>query len=149
MSAVVSLIVFLSLLLLVGLAVVFAVRKREEIERGDAVIKNIYVYLVLFATLMMTIGGTVSAFMAVADMVAPTPYYQTFEEFKLNNRDVKSALENETPAPVLSEDEMRDKYNAIVAGRGTDRWRERRIRSSRAWGGLLSRCRYLSTFKDV
>ena len=90
MSAVVSLIVFLSLLLLVGLAVVFAVRKREEIEReGDAVIKNIYVYLVLFATLMMTIGGTVSAFMAVADMVAPTPYYQTFEEFKLNNRDVK------------------------------------------------------------
>jgi flagellar basal body-associated protein FliL len=117
MSAVVSLIVFLSLLLLVGLAVVFAVRKREEIEReGDAVIKNIYVYLVLFATLMMTIGGTVSAFMAVADMVAPTPYYQTFEEFKLNNRDVKSALENETPAPVLSEDEMRDKYNAIVAG---------------------------------
>jgi hypothetical protein len=41
-----------------------------------------YIYLVLFATLMMIIGGSVGAFMAVADIVSPVPYYQTFEEFK-------------------------------------------------------------------
>jgi hypothetical protein len=46
------------------------------------VIKNAYVYLVLFATLMMIIGGSVSAFMAIADIVAPAPYYQSFEDFK-------------------------------------------------------------------
>ena len=62
MSAVVIIIVVLSLLL-VGLAFVLAVKNREEIEReGEAVIKNIYIYLVLFATLMMTIGGTVSVY---------------------------------------------------------------------------------------
>ncbi|NLW44268.1 MAG: hypothetical protein GXY92_03665 [Syntrophomonadaceae bacterium] len=116
MSAVVIIIVVLSLLL-VGLAFVLAVKNREEIEReGEAVIKNIYIYLVLFATLMMTIGGTVSAFMAVADIVAPTPYYQTFEEFKLSQREMKLAGENETSAPVLSEEEWRDKYNAMVEG---------------------------------
>lgn len=80
-------------------------------------IKNVYVYLVLFATLMMTIGGTVAAFMAIADVVAPTPYYQTFEEFKINDREMKPRLENETPTtPALSEEELKDKYETIVAG---------------------------------
>mgnify|MGYP000844850653 FL=1 len=54
--------------------------------------------------------------MAVADIVAPTPYYQTFEEFKLSQREMKLAGENETSAPVLSEEEWRDKYNAMVEG---------------------------------
>ncbi len=132
MSAVV-LMVFLSFLLLTGLAVVLAVKKREEIEREEGdVIKNIYVYLVLFATLMMTIGGTVSAFMAVADIVAPTPYYQTFEEFKLNHRELRPGVDNETPAPELSEDELRDRYNAIVVGernRQVDRAKNSLIKS--------------------
>lgn len=132
MSAVV-LMVFLSFLLLTGLAVVLAVKKREEIEREEGdVIKNIYVYLVLFATLMMTIGGTVSAFMAVADIVAPTPYYQTFEEFKLSQQELKPRIDNETPAPALSEDELKDRYNAMVEGernRQVDRAKNSLIKS--------------------
>ena len=50
-------------------------------EGGENVIKSVYIYLVLFATLMMTIGGSIGAFMALADFIAPTPYYQTFEEY--------------------------------------------------------------------
>ena len=110
--------ILLVLLLFIGLAVFVGVRNREEIQKeGDDVIKNIYVYLVLFATLMMTIGGTVSAFMAIADVVAPAPYYQTFEEFKINDREMKPGLENETPTrPALSEKELKDRYETIVAG---------------------------------
>ncbi|MGE5545208.1 MAG: hypothetical protein ACM3UW_09580 [Bacillota bacterium] len=108
----------LVLILFIALAIFLGVRNREEIKReGDDVIKNIYVYLVLFATLMMTIGGTVSAFMAIADIVAPAPYYQTFEEFKLNIREVKPGVDTETPAtPALTEDELKAKYEAMVTG---------------------------------
>ncbi len=49
---------------------------------GEEMIKTLYVYLVLFATLMMSIGGSVSAFMAVADLVAPQPYYESYEDYK-------------------------------------------------------------------
>ncbi|MDI6908099.1 MAG: hypothetical protein QMC81_11525 [Thermoanaerobacterales bacterium] len=49
---------------------------------GENIIKTVYIYLVLFATLMMTIGGSVGSFMALADIIAPTPYYQTIEEFR-------------------------------------------------------------------
>jgi len=110
--------VLLVLILFIALAIFLGVKNREEIKReGEDVIKNIYVYLVLFATLMMTIGGTVSAFMAIADMVAPTPYYQTFEEFKLNNREIKPGVDIPTPeTPTLSEEELQAKYEAMVEG---------------------------------
>lgn len=105
------------MVLFIALVIFLGVKNREEIKKeGDDVIKNIYVYLVLFATLMMTIGGTVAAFMAIADMVAPTPYYQTFEEYKLN-RDVKPEVENGTPTvPKLSEAELKTNYQAMVEG---------------------------------
>ena len=83
---------------------------------GEKVIKSIYIYLVLFATLMMTIGGSVGAFMAIADMVAPTPYYQTFEDYrervvhqKTYNQDNNSLQEQ-----LLSEEELRIRYEAMV-----------------------------------
>lgn len=79
--------------------------------------KNVYVYLVLFATLMMTIGGTVAAFMAIADVIAPTPYYQTYEEFKLNNGDVKPEIDKNAPGVKnLSEAELKARYDAMVDG---------------------------------
>ena len=55
-------------------------------EGGEEMIKNVYIYLVLFATLMMTIGGSVAAFMAVADIYAPVAYHQSFEDFKRFDR---------------------------------------------------------------
>lgn len=38
--------------------------------------KQFYIYLVLFATLMMTIGGAVSIFMTAADIISPTTYME-------------------------------------------------------------------------
>lgn len=71
--------------LLIALVVLVAVGvgiRNEAKEGGEEIIKNVYIYLVLFATLMMTIGGSVGVFMAMADIVAPTPYYQNIEDFE-------------------------------------------------------------------
>jgi hypothetical protein len=85
-------------------------------ERED-MIKNVYIYLVLFATLMMTIGGSVGVFMAAADIIAPTPYHQTFEEFKRwgfeNEKIDPGKVINEAPKP--SEQELKARYDAMVA----------------------------------
>ncbi|MEW6624079.1 MAG: hypothetical protein AB1420_13280 [Bacillota bacterium] len=100
-------IIALILLLIVG------VKFNTEKEGGEDVIKNVYIYLVLFATLMMTIGGSVAAFMAVADIVAPTPYYQTFDEFQRWGMPEKPPGEG-TDRPELSQEELRARYDAMV-----------------------------------
>lgn len=73
-------------------------------------IKNIFYYLVIFSTLMMTIGGSVSAFMAVADLVSPPPYYQSYESFREMVLAGKHADE-ETPP---TEEAIRERYDRIV-----------------------------------
>ena len=73
-------------------------------------IKNIYHYLVLFATLMMVIGGSIGAFMSIADLVSPAPYYQSFEEYRQ-----MVVMEKETDSPVPSDEELRRAYEAMVA----------------------------------
>lgn len=74
-------------------------------------IKNIYIYLVLFATLMMTIGGSVGVFMAVADLISPVPYYQTFEQF---SHEKQNMVKSEQTA-ALSEEELKKQYDAMIA----------------------------------
>lgn len=79
-------------------------------------IKKVYVYLVLFATLMMTIGGSVAAFMAIADIMAPTPYYQSFEEYKQRlGEGTYPAQEKTEEAEQLSEEELKEKYQSLVS----------------------------------
>lgn len=96
---------------IIGLiAAVFVAGKAEG---GNTMIKNVYIYLVLFATLMMTIGGSVAAFMAVADIVYPTPYYQSYEEFRQMGGQRDTKMENEN-SEKLSEPEMRARYDAMV-----------------------------------
>lgn len=84
-------------------------------EGGEEMIKSLYVYLVLFATLMMSIGGSVSAFMSVADLVAPTPYYESYEDFrrwqtseKHDYEDIDQAIEKP------SEAELQARYDSMV-----------------------------------
>jgi len=108
---------FLSIgvLLIVVLVIVLMVTglKAETDDGGKDMIKNVYIYLVLFATLMMTIGGTVGAFMAVADIVAPVPYHQTFEEFKrFDFKEPRTGTD--TTDKELSEEELRQQYEAMV-----------------------------------
>ncbi len=101
-----------AVILLIILAV--AGIRAESREGGEDVIKNVYIYLVLFATLMMTIGGSVGVFMAAADIVAPAYYYQSFEDYKRWNTE-KPAVEGEqTEQPELTEEELRERYDAMV-----------------------------------
>ncbi len=75
-------------------------------ESEEKNVKSIYLYLVLFATLMMIIGGSVSAFMALADIVYPPPYYQSYQEF-ISMDQAKNGVPGQT---TLSEPELKEKY---------------------------------------
>ncbi len=78
-------------------------------------IKTVYVYLILFATLMMTIGGTVAAFMAVADIVSPPSYYQSFEQYKTAPQYKGEPTIPVKPEQTLSDAELKVDYNQMVA----------------------------------
>lgn len=106
-------------LLLIGLIVVVAIifmasKVDVETEGGEsAVIRKVFVYLVLFATLMMVIGGSISAFMAVADLAAPAPYYQTFEEYTSMYTE-KPYADTGLKPPVYTTAELEKRYEAMV-----------------------------------
>lgn len=117
--------VIIALILLLILGIKFSAEK----EGGEDMIKNVYIYLVLFATLMMTIGGSVAAFMAIADIVAPTPYYQTFDEYLRWGAPEKSPGEG-TDGTAISQEELRARYDALVQAE-----KERQI--SRAKNNLI------------
>jgi len=111
--------IVLIILVVLILASVVGVKKGREVslERGHEMIKTVYVYLILFATLMMTIGGTVAAFMAVADIVSPPPYHTSFEQYKLQPSQYKGEMAPSTPvtpAKTLSDAELKINYDQMV-----------------------------------
>ncbi len=120
-----------AILVVVLIVLLVAGVKAEADKGGKDVIKNVYIYLVLFATLMMTIGGSVSAFMAVADIVSPAPYYQTFDEFKRLNSE-KTRIDTETIEKDASptEEELKQQYEAMVS-------REKEMQANRAKNNLI------------
>ena len=116
---------------LIVLLVVGVRTNKEDNNGGEEMIKSVYIYLVLFATLMMVIGGSVAAFMAVADIVAPNAYYQSFEDYKNWGPHVKPVSPDDTRVePVLSDEEIRERYDAMVASE-----KERNV--SRAYNNLI------------
>ena len=82
----------------------------DDPERGRHMIKTVYVYLVLFATLMMTIGGTVAAFMAIADIVAPPAYSAYSAPVKVAPDGTQTA-----PAQNLSAAEQQAQQDKFIA----------------------------------
>lgn len=98
--------VIVGLILFIIASIKFNVENEKE---GMDVLKNIYHYLVLFATLMMIIGGSVAAFMSIADLVSPAPYYQSFDEFKRIYNETKDKNE-----PAKTETELRADYDTMV-----------------------------------
>ncbi|WP_342430650.1 hypothetical protein [Neobacillus sp. FSL H8-0543] len=101
------LILFLPVILIV-FVIAYAVKNKEM---GDeAVIRHLYTYLVLFATLMMVIGGGISIFMAAADLVSPQGYYQSYQDYKQNSENGKMGENNENK----TEAEIREDYNQLV-----------------------------------
>ncbi|WHX42365.1 hypothetical protein QNH36_09605 [Mesobacillus sp. AQ2] len=88
--------------------VAFAVKNKEQ--GGEKVVRHLYTYLVLFATLMMVIGGGVSNFMAAADLASPSGYYQSFTEYK----QLTIAGKIEGSKTEMSEQELRSNYEVYV-----------------------------------
>ena len=74
-------------------------------------IRHLYTYLVLFATLMMVIGGGISIFMATADLVSPPAYYQSYSDFKMMKESEKISQDDKN---TLSEDELRTQYDQLI-----------------------------------
>jgi len=88
--------------------VAFAMKDKDK--GGESVVRHLYIYLVLFATLMMVIGGGVSIFMATADLVSPSGYYQSYTEYKQMNQNGKM----EGSKTELSEEELRSNYDVYL-----------------------------------
>ncbi|WP_019152691.1 hypothetical protein [Robertmurraya massiliosenegalensis] len=98
--------IFIILVLIIFAVVVVSKSK----EGGESVIRHLYVYLVLFATLMMVIGGGISIFMATADLVSPPSYYQTFTDFKMMREGEK--IEGQPPVQ-LTDEQLRAEYEQM------------------------------------
>ncbi len=105
--------IILVIVLALIIIVISSAVKVSSSEGGESVLKSVYIYLVLFATLMMTIGGSVAAFMAVADIIAPAPYYQSFEEYR--QWGVEKTELGTTEKAQLSEADIKIRYDAMVA----------------------------------
>lgn len=107
--------ILLLIILIVIVVIIFMASKVDpEAEGGEsAVIRKVFVYLVLFATLMMVIGGSISAFMAAVDLVAPAPYYQSFEEYASMYAE-KPYADSGQKTPAYTTAELENRYNAMV-----------------------------------
>jgi len=127
----VSIVVSMAIPVIIVALIVFLVVgiRNNQTTGGEEMIKNVFIYLVLFATLMMTIGGSVGAFMALADIIAPTPYYQSFEDFKRGNGGaVKS--ENSGGTQKYSDEELKNQYDLMIVA-------EKERQASRATNSLI------------
>lgn len=128
LAIVLFLLTFVIPLLFVG-GVVYAItastekgKRRRKIpteEEGIAMLKNIYTYLVLFATLMMSIGGSVGVFMGAANYVIPDPYVEPYEMYRMNyrNDNVYDVYPEQAENPATSdidESVVREQYDQMV-----------------------------------
>ena len=133
LGGIIPLVVLVVLVLMIASVIVVKKGHEESSERGHEMIKTVYVYLILFATLMMAIGGTVAAFMAVADIVSPPPYYMSFEQYRVQPQQYKGEIAPAvpvTPDQTLSEAELKSRYDQSVID-------ERSITKQRAVNSLI------------
>ncbi|WP_078382816.1 hypothetical protein [Sutcliffiella halmapala] len=96
-------------------------------------IRVVYYYLILFMTLMMTIGGSVAAFMAIADIVSPPSYYHSYieyQEMKIANKTKYNDQGEAISTPEINEEELREEYNLVVA-------QDKERNKERAWNTLI------------
>lgn len=95
-------------IILIIFAILVTVKNKEE--EGETMIRHLYTYLVLFATLMMVIGGGISIFMATADLISPPSYYQSYSDFKM----MKESGKIEGGKVQVTEEELRAEYEQLI-----------------------------------
>ncbi|MDQ0156728.1 hypothetical protein [Robertmurraya andreesenii] len=104
--------IFLPLMIGAVLIAFLIVVVTKNKEGGESVIRHLYTYLVLFATLMMVIGGGISIFMATADLVSPPTYYQSYSDFKMMKQSEKFEGQKQTE---VSDEQLRAEYDQLIA----------------------------------
>ena len=105
-----SLLVLLIPIVFILFVGVFAAKNKGKDE--EQMIRHFYTYLVLFATLMMVIGGGISIFMAAADLVSPPSYYQSFEEYKNFREEVQ--IKEKNIKEITTDEELKASYDQMV-----------------------------------
>jgi hypothetical protein len=124
------------ILLLICLLAGFAVSKGSSTfdeKRSAGMVRVVYYYLILFMTLMMTIGGSVAAFMAIADIVSPSSYHQTYSEYKeMKIANLTKYNDKGEPAsiPDINDEELLAEYITSVA-------QEKERNREMAWNSLI------------
>ncbi|MGD6834146.1 hypothetical protein ACQCT5_18380 [Sutcliffiella halmapala] len=111
----------------------YARKTTSDKNRGASMIRVVYYYLILFMTLMMTIGGSVAAFMAIADIVSPPSYYQSYMEYKEMKIANKTKYdENGKPisTPEIDEEDLLKEYEMVVK-------QDKERNKERAWNTLI------------
>ncbi len=91
--------------------ILIAVMKWKK-EGEEDVFRQLYVHLVLFATLMLSIGGGIGIFMGLSDYISPPSYYETYDSFK--NMKLEEAKNSQQ---MVSEEQIRSEYNWNVEDR--------------------------------
>ncbi|RZT21298.1 hypothetical protein [Fictibacillus sp. BK138] len=96
-----------------GVAVAATRSKSASVEDGGALLfKHLYVYLTLFTTLLLTIGGGISVFTNLADIVSPNPYTVSFNEFKLSRPGEFDVNGNPLPERETEEELLKEYHQA-------------------------------------
>ncbi|GAB6172247.1 hypothetical protein JCM15765_17250 [Paradesulfitobacterium aromaticivorans] len=116
-------VVLVTIFLIIAVSAGRGRRFEGEQVRSEDMIKTVYIYIVLLATLMMTIGGSVAAFMAVADIASPPSYYMSFAEYQRMPEKLPDQKQ-----PALTEQELRKNYDDLVA-QEKQRARDRAVNS--------------------
>lgn len=73
----------LPVLILVFLIIGISKTKKNDSEKeGADMFKQLYVYLVMFTMLILSVGGGISVFKGVADLINPTSITQSYTDYK-------------------------------------------------------------------
>ncbi|WP_017151571.1 hypothetical protein [Bacillus bingmayongensis] len=91
---------------------VFLVIMKWKKEGEEDVFRQLYVHLVLFATLMLSIGGGIGIFMGLSDYISPPPYYESYDSFKK-----MKLVEEKNSQQTVSEEQIRAEYDQNVEDR--------------------------------
>ncbi|PEP70743.1 hypothetical protein [Bacillus pseudomycoides] len=103
--------IMLGLPLAIIVFVFLAIMKWKK-EGEEDVFRQLYVHLVLFATLMLSIGGGIGIFMGLSDYISPPSYYESYNSFKkMQLMEVKNSQQT------VSEEKIRAEYDRNVEDR--------------------------------
>jgi hypothetical protein len=112
-SLVFTLIGALPVLIIVFLIIGISKTKKIYTEKeGADMFKQLYVYLVMFTMLILSVGGGIGVIMGVADLINPTAYTQSYTDYK--NSQVNYDESGKEIKPNRTEEQMRKDYQEQI-----------------------------------